>query len=261
MRKFLFYIITNIFVFGLNTQTKAEDVFSDLVDDGQVTQTTPMTDGAGEDAYAEETMSEIRNVSYYDIAGIMLGMTFKDIKNKTLPKNGYTVTEKEMGIPKLIKYNYDFECRESGVIGKDSLKSCIQGKGKKNDTLKVEKIKLVRDEGKEEITVYFTSVFTGNIAYKIVYKNNANEKLGSGDNFEYQRQEKLRSFWAMVISKYEQPNVPPNKWMEFLGDESGPVLEASYGVLVLRDLGLKQTDEIEVKNMAKELFKGEDYYF
>jgi hypothetical protein len=205
-------------------------------------------------------VSEKRNVAGFDIAGFMLAMTPSDVREKSEDME-YRIVKEEYKIPKLIRYNYDFLCRENGVYGPEAIESCITGYGRNNNTLYIAKHILKRAKTGEEIEVSYTSNYTGNAAYKILYKNNANKKLGVGENFEYHRREKIRTFWAMILTKYLGPNVAPNIWIEDPTNFSSPKLQASYGVLILSHDDLKKFDEEEVAKAAKETFEGVDYYF
>lgn len=184
------------------------------------------------------------NVSSFDIAGVMLGMTFDDVY-ALFANGGLYAPRKDNAIVYTIspdwRNNLDYECNQQGVFVPDQLEQCIRTLAKNRGLLYASEYHLVRDLTGETIDVYFTSNTTDNVVWRIEYNNDVDELMGDGDKFEDQRQKKILSFWAGVLDKYGAPNSGTDKWISS-NNAYDPMMTAYYGALELVDNGRNAND-------------------
>lgn len=204
------------------------------------------------------------NVSNFDIAGIMLGMSFEDVEIQFFKSKGlYSPREKDSiiyTIQKDWKYNLDYECREQGIVAPAELEQCINTLAKNRGLLYASEVHLVRENTGETITVYFTSNATDNLVWKVVYNNDVNELEGAHEKFENQRQKKILVFWQNVLDKYGAPNSGADKWISS-GNAYDPMMTAYYGSLELVDMGRNASDVAKNIQQARENFWSKPYAF
>lgn len=179
------------------------------------------------------------NASVFDISGIMLRMDQQQVA-EAMQKRGYQKTSEHLEIPNFIRWRYEEQCRNQGVVGYERIANCVILLSKKNNYQYVQKINFNNFRTKESIEVYFTSNFTGNKVYRVMYQTEAANVFGSGAKAEYLRNIKIFDFWKKISQKY---GAPDNKeeiiWG--LGDKK-PSLQASTGRLVLNDPMLLELD-------------------
>lgn len=208
--------------------------------------------------------SGLVDVEKFDIAGIMLGMSFEDVYNLYHAGGGlYSMRNRNSlvyTIPEDWKYNLDYECRQSGVVQPSKLAKCIRGLAKKRGLLYVSEIHLVRPKTGEKIDVYLTSNATDNVVYKIVYTNDADETEGTSAKFADQREKKILAFWKSVIKKYGAPNSGNDKWITSTNSYE-PRMTAYYDSLELVDEGKHAVDVAEASKQSRENFRPKPYAF
>ena len=204
------------------------------------------------------------NVKQFDIAGIMLGMTYDEVNNLFFNGSGlYAPRQKDSviyTINKEWKYNLDYECRQNNIFVPDQLERCINSLAQSRGLLYVSEIHLERLFTGETIDVYLTSNATDNVVWKIVYNNDVNNMEGENEKFANQREKKILAFWQGIIDKYGTPNSGEDKWISS-ENPYDPMMQAFYGQLVLTDNGLNTTDSSENVNTARENFQAKPYAF
>ena len=202
-------------------------------------------------------------VASFDIAGVMLGMTFDDVH--ILFANGglyaprandavvYTITPDW-------RYNLDYECRQQNIFVPDQLEQCIRTLAQNRGLMYASEYHLVRELTGETIDVFFTSNATDNKVWRIEYNNDVNEMEGTAQKFEDQRQKKILTFWSGVVDKYGVPNSGTDKWMSS-NNSYDPMMTAYYGALELIDNGRYADDAAVNVRDARENFPSKPYAF
>lgn len=180
------------------------------------------------------------NASVFDISGIMLRMTLPQIE-AAMTKRGFKLTSQKFEIPNFIKWRFEEQCRNSGVVGYERLANCVVKAAKENNHQYVESEKFSKYDTQEEITVYLTSNFTNNKVYKVLYQSLTTKTIrGSGQKTQYLRDIKIYDFWRKINQKY---GVPDNKEDVIWGmGGNKPYMKASTGFLLLEDPMLKELD-------------------
>ncbi len=272
-RNFVFGVLTSVFVsFSANAQQVAAQAntangsssLSDFISQNQ--ETTPVDEKsanadneAGEKNWfqnaadkiaqqgtkllssknQEATVIKRSNASVFDISGIMLRMDTKQVMD-AMQKRGYKKTAEHMEIPNFIRWRYEEQCRNQGVIGYERIANCVFLLSKENNYEYVQKMNFSNFHTKENIEVYFTSNFTGNKVHRVIYQTEAANVKGSGAKAEYLRNIKVFDFWKKINQKYGTPdNREEVTWG--LG-ENKPSLKAATGRLILDDPMLVELD-------------------
>lgn len=202
-------------------------------------------------------------VSGFDIAGIMLGMSF-DEAQLVARENGLYVNRPKNSVIYTIhpdwKYNLDYECRRNGVYAPAKLDACINSLARNRGVMYASELHLVRGVTGETIDVYFTSNATDNVVWKIVYKNDVDEVEGDAEKFANQRDKKIWAWWQNVLDKYGNPNSDTDKWVS--SDNSyDPMMTAYYGELELVDCGRNAEDNSANIQSATDNFAAKSYAF
>ncbi len=204
------------------------------------------------------------NVATFDIAGIMLGMSFDDVYDLIMHGEALYVPRRQNSIIYTMhpdwKYNLDYECRQQGVFVPAELEKCINGLARSRGLLYASELHLMRDSTGEEITVYFTSNATDNQVWRVMYTNDVDEVEGTAEKFENQRQKKILNFWQSVLDKYGAPNSGADKWATS-GNAYDPMMTAYYGGLELIDRGRQATDSAKNVSQSRENFQTKPYAF
>lgn len=203
-------------------------------------------------------------VSSFDIAGIMLGMSFEDVQNLFFKSNGLYAPRKSNSIIYTIhpdwRYNLDYECRQDGIVIPAELTKCINTLARSRGLLYASKVYLERPLTGETIVVYFTSNASDNLVYRVVYNNDVNEQEGAGEKFEKQRENKILAFWHGVLDKYGAPNAGSDKWISSTNSYD-PMMIVSKGELELLDKGRELADITKNVQQAAENFRAKPYAF
>ena len=180
------------------------------------------------------------NASVFDISGITLRMNLPQAE-ATMAKRGFKKVSQKFEIPNFIKWRFEEQCRNAGVVGYERLASCVVKAAKENNHQYVESEKFVKYDTQEEISISLTSNFTNNKIYKIVYKSMSARKIqGSSQKVQYLRDIKVYDFWRKINQKY---GVPDNREDVIWGmGGNKPYMKAATGFLLLEDPMLKELD-------------------
>lgn len=192
------------------------------------------------DARSTETNPNRRsNASVFDISGVMLRMSLKQV-DATMQNRGFRKIMQKYQIPNFIKWRNEEYCRNTGVVGYDRIEACIAQKAKKDNHQYVQTAKYAKYDTKEEMEVTFSSNFTDNKVIKIAYKSQAANITGNSPKAVYLRNIKIYDFWKKINQKYGKPDDKDNVTWGMGGDK--PFLKASTGYLKLEDPMLRELD-------------------
>ena len=255
-KRCFFLIIAGLLTFSTSICRAEDDLaFDDFA----------IVEDSGDDIETESVSlnpdAEVVNVRQFDIAGIMLGMSYDEVNNLFFNGSGLYAPRKHNSVIYTInkdwKYNLDYECRQSKMYASEK---CIYSLARNRGLLYVSEIHLERQFTGETIDVYFTSNATDNVVWKVVYNNDVNVMDGESEKFVNQREKKILAFWQGVLDKYGTPNSGEDKW---ISSENAyePMLQAYYGQLVLSDKGINATDSANNIQAARENFQAKPYAF
>lgn len=198
------------------------------------------------------------NASVFDISGVMLRMNVKQTV-EAMQKRGYRRTSEKYEIPNFIRWRYEEQCRNQGVVGYERTEACVIKMAQKNNYQYVEQMLFGNFHTKESMTVYFTSNFTGNKAYRIIYQTEAMNIKGKGAKADYLRNIKIFDFWKKINQKY---GAPDNKEQVIWGlGEDKPYLQAANGKLMLYDPMLLELDYTRMSREDQRFMNTDVYTF
>lgn len=227
-----------------------------------------ITDSEDSDILVDEVAlnmdADVANVGDFDLAGIMLGMSFDDVYTLFFKTKGLYAPRQHNSIIYTIhpdwKYNLDYECRQQGIVIPTELDRCIKSLARNRGLLYASELHMVRENTGETLVVYFTSNATDNLVWRVVYNNDVNEQEGDAEKFARQRENKILAFWQNVLDKYGAPNSGADKWISSTNSYD-PMLIAYYGALDLVDNGRNASDQVVNIQQARENFKAKPYAF
>ena len=214
-------------------------------------------------SYSINAGSWPRAVESFDIAGIMLGMGFDDVRTLFADGGLYAPRQNDAVVYTISpdwRYNLDYECRQQNIFVPDQLEQCIRTLAQNRGLLYASEYHLVRELTGETIDVYFTSNATDNVVWRILYNNDVNEVEGDAAKFADQRQKKILNFWSGVVDKYGTPNSGTDKWLTS-NNAYDPMMTAYYGALELVDNGRYANDAAANVSGARENFPAKPYAF
>ncbi|MBQ8481579.1 MAG: hypothetical protein IJ532_03510 [Alphaproteobacteria bacterium] len=198
------------------------------------------------------------NASVFDISGIMLRMDTKQVM-EAMQKRGYRKTSEHLEIPNFIRWRYEEQCRNQGIVGYERTGNCVILLSRQNNYEYVQKMNFQNFKTQESIEVYFTSNFTGNKVHRVMYRTEAANVRGSGAKAEYLRNIKVFDFWKKINQKYGEPDNKENvTWG--LGEKK-PSLQASTGRLILDDPMLVELDYTRMSREDQKFMNTDVYTF
>ena len=209
---------------------------------------------------AQTTIAPVHrsNASVFDISGVMLRMNRQQAA-EALSKRGYRKTAENLDIPNFIRWRYEEICRNEGVVGYERIQSCIITMSKKKNYQYTQKESYTNFQTKENIDIFYTSNFTGNKVYRIMYNTEAANIKGSGPKADYLRNIKIFDFWKKISQKYGSPD---NKERVTWGlGENKPILQAATGQLMLSDPMLLQLDYMRMSREDQKFMNTAVYTF
>ena len=198
------------------------------------------------------------NASVFDISGIMLKMSVEQI-DRIMQNRGYRKIMQRYEIPNFIKWRNEEKCRNTGVVGYERVESCIVQFAKKDKHQYIQTTKYAKYDSKEEIEVKFTSNFTDNKSYRIIYKSLSAALTGNSTKAVYLRNIKIYDFWKKINQKYGNPdNKAEVKWG--LGGNKA-YMQASTGFLLLEDPMFRELDFTRMSREDKRYMNTDLYNF
>lgn len=179
------------------------------------------------------------NAANFDISNIKLRMTPAEIE-KILTAQGYKRLSQEIRVPNFIKWRAEEICRIHGIVGFERLKACAREIAKANGYEYVAYEIYNRHTTLESLEIAYSSTFTDNLSYRILYKSDLPLSSSKASEYVYINNLKIYDFWRRVDIRYGKPdNTSEVKWG--LGGKK-PYLQASTGKLELVDPLLKDLD-------------------
>lgn len=198
------------------------------------------------------------NASVFDISGIMLRMDDTQVMD-AMQRRSYQKTSEHLEIPNFIRWRFEEQCRNQGIVGYERIANCVVLLAKKNNYQYVQRMSFNNFHTKESIDVYFTSNFTGHRVYRIMYETSAANITGSGAKADYLRNIKVYDFWKKINQKY---GAPDNKEQILWGlGENKPTLQAATGKLVLNDPMLLELDYTRMSREDQKFMNTDVYTF
>ena len=206
-----------------------------------------------------KTQNQRSNASVFDISGVMLRMTRPQAEAAML-KRGFKMVSQKFEIPNFIRWRYEEQCRNAGVVGYERLASCVVTAAKEHNHQFVQSEKFIKYDTKEEITITYTSNFTNNKVYRVVYRSNINQKYrGGSQKNQYLRDIQIYDFWRRINQKY---GVPDNKEDVIWGmGGNKPFMRASTGSLFLEDPMLRELDYTRMSREDQRFINTSTYNF
>lgn len=198
------------------------------------------------------------NASVFDISGVMLRMNLKQVEH-ILENRGFRRINAKFQIPNFIKWRNEETCRNEGVVGYEKLEACVITKAKKDNHQYLQYLKYAKFDSKEEIEVYFTSNFTENKVYKIVYDSRIADITGNSPKAVYIRNIKVYDFWKKMNQKYGNPDNKTNVTWGLGGNK--PFLKASTGHLLLEDPMFREMDYTRMSREDQRFIHSDFYNF
>lgn len=198
------------------------------------------------------------NVSVFDIAGVMLRMTYKQAE-EALSKRGYKKISQKMDIPNFIKWRNEETCRNNGIVGYERLNNCVIQLARKSNNEYIAQVSFNKFDTKESVNIFLTSNFTGNKIYKVTYRTEAGNLTGNSPKALYLRNIKIYDFWKKINQKY---GVPDNKQDVIWGmGGNKPYMKAITGALLLEDTMLKELDYTRMSREDQRFMNTDLYTF
>jgi hypothetical protein len=247
-------------------QNNAENTDSNVNSDGEENKTwinslvnTVAEKGAKAISGSDDDAARPRsNASVFDISGVMLRMNQNQVV-EAMQKRGYQKTSEKFEIPNFIRWRYEEMCRNQGVVGYERIGNCVVQMSKKNNYQYVQQMIFQNFRTKESMTVFYTSNFTGNKVYRIIYHTEAANIKGSGAKANYLRNIKIYDFWKKINQKY---GVPDNKEQVIWGlGDNKPYLQAATGKLALYDPMLLELDYTRMSREDQRFMNTDVYTF
>lgn len=198
------------------------------------------------------------NASVFDIAGVMLRMSLQQVE-RTMQNRGFRKVNAKFQIPNFIKWRNEEKCRNEGVVGYERLEVCVINKAKKDGYQYIQLLEYAKFDSKEEIEIYFTSTFTENKVYKIVYKSRIASITGNSPKAIYIRNIKVYDFWKKINQKYGQPDNKTTITWGMGGNK--PYLKAETGFLLLEDPMFREMDYTRMSREDQRFINSDFYNF
>lgn len=224
----------------------------------------PLGGSTGKDSNLENMVESAKqnrgrsNASVFDISGLMLRMSLPQVE-EVMKKRGFQKVSSKLDIPNFIRWRNEDTCRNSGVVGYERLANCVIEMARKDKHEYVLLTKYSKFSTKEEISVNFTSNFTNNKAYKIIYRNIPSNIMGANPKANYLRNIKVYDFWKRINQKYGTPDNKEDVTWGLGGNK--PYLKASTGFLSLEDPMLRELDYTRMSREDKRFMNTGMYSF
>ena len=209
-------------------------------------------------AQQKKAKAKRSNASVFDIAGVMLRMSYNQAETE-LFKRGYKRISQKMDVPNFIRWRNEEKCRNQGVVGYERLENCIIKLAQKDNHYYISQATFNKFDSNETVEIFLSSTFTNNKVYKITYRTEAANVTGSGTKAVYLRNLKVYDFWKKISQKYGHPDDEQDAiWG--LGDNR-PYLKASTGYLRLEDPLLQALDVNRMSREDQKFIHTDNYTF
>lgn len=143
----------------------------------------------------------------FDVAGIGLKMN-PDAVIASAREKGFTLKRVNRGIPELNEWRYKRDCLKGPAYGLkySDMKYCIDELAK-NDNMKYVQHLFFENKGRRErLYVDFTSLFSGNQAFRIRYVGKGDHSLGATAEGIHLKNKRRADFLRSLMEKYGQPD-------------------------------------------------------
>lgn len=208
--------------------------------------------------YRRKSQSGKSNASVFDIAGIMLRMNINQVDD-IMKNRGFKRINARYQIPNFIKWRNEETCRNTGIVGYERTQACVIQKAKKDGYEYIQYLKYSKFDSKEEMEIYFTSNFTENKVYKIIYRSSIAGINGNSPKAVYIRNLKVYDFWRRINRKYGEPD---DKTMVIWGlGGNKPYLNAATGYLKLEDPMFVEMDYTRMSREDQKFIHSDFYNF
>lgn len=198
------------------------------------------------DENKKKTVKKRSNAAVFDIAGVMLRMSYQQAEEE-LSKRGYRKISQKMDIPNFIRWRNEEKCRGQGVFGYERLENCVIRLAQKENYQFISEATFNKYDAKETVKIYLSSTFTNNKIYKVTYQTETATYTGNSSKAVYLRNLKVYDFWKKINQKYGTPDNKQDVTWGLGGDK--PYLKATTGFLLLED---KILQDLDANRMARE---------
>ena len=165
----------------------------------------PPTTGENAQPSSEQPAQVIppHDVHGYDLKGFYLVMPMISVKNM-LKSKGFTIKTIREDIPRFYTTDYEYKCRDEGVIIPEKVRACILNKARKENQAYVAEIDA--EHGNERFEFLFTSNNVYNELYKITYYNYGDTSLNFTRVNTMKKLNRQKDFWNAVMDTYGKPD-------------------------------------------------------
>ena len=198
------------------------------------------------------------NASVFNIAGVMLRMSYEQAEQALLQR-GYRKTTQKMDIPNFIRWRGEDMCRNQGVIGYERLENCVIKLAKEGGYQFISEAQFNKYDTQETVHVYLTSSFSGNKIYKITYQSEAANVTGNSAKARYLRNIKVYDFWKKINQKYGAPDNKEDVIWGLGGNQA--YMKGETGRLLLEDPLLRELDFTRMSREDQRFMNTDVYTF
>ena len=184
------------------------------------------------------------NIYNFDIDEFTLGETPASVQELAQIHN-LSTDRIDYDVQPFMENVLTMRCKKQGFYTQADVKKCIRKEAEQLDAYYISGIVLKRPERKETYTINFTSLLTGNQAYRIKYTEQGDHSLSYSVKDKAAKAARKKAFWDKVYENYGTPTDVANKiW----GDPARLYLQAAIpetrldATLVLEDKSLPQQD-------------------
>ena len=143
----------------------------------------------------------------FDVAGIGLKMN-PDAVISAAQERGFTLKRINRGIPELNEWRYKRDCLNGSAYGLkySDMKHCIDELAKSDNMKYVQHLFFENKGRRERLYVDFTSLFSGNQAFRIRYVGKGDHSLGATAEGVHLKNKRRSDFLRSLMEKYGRPD-------------------------------------------------------
>ncbi len=146
------------------------------------------------------------DVSKFRLVGLRLKSDTESVYDD-LTELGYSLQRVEKSIPLFRTTIYDETCRKkNGLTILDDIRKCILEYAESDEAHYVFRETYERALSRETVQVYYTSPDTGNLVYKIIYRNLGDHSLNSSRKNMAKKLQRQKDFWDLMFDTYGLPD-------------------------------------------------------